>query len=66
MNWTKEKPTAEGWYWYLAAYPLIYYVGINKEYNRAEVFTGGLLHGTTHAESLSGEWYGPIEVPKHD
>jgi len=64
MDWTKEKPTVDGWYWYRSVYLCVYYVGIDNEKNEAVVFTAGLLHGTTNASSLCGEWYGPIEAPK--
>ena len=62
MKWTKEKPSKEGYYWYMesntaeiveiAIFPREIIVWcIAQEYaNPIEVF--------------NGEWYGPLEVPE--
>lgn len=71
MNWTKEKPTVEGWYWYHGPFR---YPSDEAETYMTEVYLscGYLIAGRTsddwdiNVSELSGEWYGPIEPPKID
>ncbi len=71
MNWTKEKPTVEGWYWYAEGdyKPEIIKVTVMNIQDGSKVYYM-LISGSDSIyeyDEFSGvEWYGPIEPPKHD
>ncbi len=63
MNWTTDKPTRPGWYWFQP--------GVDSPVGRATILDvmqslhtrlpeGGGIH---HIRNLSGRWAGPIEEP---
>ena len=62
MNWTTDKPTKQGWYWWRYFMDTIMvYVYFDK--GKGHVQYSG--HGTEDTLSLlNGEWFGPLEPPQ--
>ncbi len=70
MNWTKEKPTEEGYYWLNENFPsceiqIIYFDG--EEVIRIGSDVGEHLSGEGffNFEAPGAEWYGPLKMPEH-
>lgn len=65
MTWTREKPTAPGWYWYrgvgvLAIVEVCWHTSVIRSHLRAFFVTGR----QGHIDDLGGEWVGPMEPPQ--
>lgn len=76
MNWTKERPTAPGWYWYRGEYavgggpqPAVVYVRRSDAGDACDntdsplVGQQPLMDYADPLEDYPGEWCGPIEPP---
>jgi hypothetical protein len=75
MEWTKEKPKTDGWYWYRhnperfpdlpaeVAAPLMLMVYESGEYYQDTVND---LFGQRIRDSMDGLWAGPIQPPEYD
>jgi hypothetical protein len=72
MTWTTEKPTTSGWYFYRESgknldKPMVAWVFTSGKFIYVSLF---LPHGqmpyteTGQTKDFSGEWWGPVEVPK--
>lgn len=70
MNWTKETPTTQGYYWLRTewargyTYPAVVQV-VAGGVAESEIYVFGterVLHRTDFAGDM--EWYGPIEPPE--
>ncbi|HVG02025.1 MAG TPA: hypothetical protein VM842_04000 [Nitrospira sp.] len=68
MNWTNDKPWQTGFYWYREpAVPggVIFPATIVEVVISEESFVAKLgVDGDQRLEKYTGEWIGPIEVPK--
>lgn len=62
LEWTEEKPTAPGWYWYQLAYQEIVEVFevVASRHSMRVRFGDGSVRSIA---SCSGEWSGPIPPP---
>ena len=63
LRWTKEKPTAPGWYWFRSGeqgFPrfIVFIKGFSKR--------GLLLTSGNKRCYLEGEWAGPIPEPEEE
>jgi len=67
MNWTKEKPTKEGWYWYGSDVsdpkPTILWVDIM---NNGQGWVSWPDHSSDRLTRVEGEWYGPLKLPEDE
>lgn len=74
MEWTRDKPTQEGWYWHFSEHK--YYLVLELKYGRNEkgmkgharnstlrILTGGWVHAGKSLMYINGLWYGPILPP---
>lgn len=59
MNWTEDKPTVDGWYWW--RHPLHKDDHIAKISSRRAEFVGD--KHIYNLDILKGEWFGPILAP---
>ena len=65
MNWTNERPTQRGWYWFRGTpgLPLGQYDGILQIDNSGQAQLNGKA-GWWPFERFEGQWAGPVEQPK--
>ena len=66
MNWTTEKPTTPGWYWWrLSSDRLAHLVKVTREGNGViQTHPPAQLVQAGRAVDTSGEWVGPVENPQ--
>ena len=64
MNWTKERPTKAGWYWYQGPHeqsePEVLAVEFDDEFDRFVQFGVG---PQAWVDECNGQWAGPLEPP---
>lgn len=71
MRWTKEKPTATGWYWYRGDYdpsgkeaqPLVVHMDTEGKVLLLSPRAWKPFTEYPDLDVLNGEWAGPIEPP---
>jgi hypothetical protein len=59
MNWTTDKPTKPGWYWWRNLKD-----GMQPSMTLVDKDKGGLYAGGSYVSFIGGEWAGPLEPPK--
>ncbi len=67
MNWTSEKPSKPGWYWYRATdqgEPSIERVVVDRRHGRTCMVLEDGPEGLEEVALYGGEWFGPLEVPR--
>ena len=63
MNWTTQKPTISGWYWWrVLGQPTGSIVQVDTE--TGTVSSSGTDEYRLLMEIVGGEWFGPLEQPK--
>jgi hypothetical protein len=62
MNWTTQKPTESGWYWWRdVGLSTGIIVQVNTE--TGTVSSSGTGESRLLKEIVGGEWFGPLEHP---
>lgn len=67
MNWSTQKPTMEGWYWFreMNMQPEVVHVCLSRDDTRFEVRSVfGQDSTPIQVSAWDGEWFGPLEVPE--
>ncbi len=63
MNWTTQKPTMSGWYWWRDI-GLSTGVIVQVDTETGTVSSSGTDEYRLLKEIVSGEWFGPLDRPK--
>ena len=62
MNWTNEKPTKKGWYWWRKNKVAVI-CRIWEWWDKQELYASFEGSSSAPVNTLDGEWAGPVDPP---
>jgi hypothetical protein len=64
MNWTTEKPSTTGWYWWRKPSMPLIGVMVRVDIEADTVHSSGMDGEASLDKLVGGEWFGPLEMPQ--
>ena len=63
MQWSTDKPTEPGWYWWRSKYGIVRIVQVHSWPNPKAGLSFWLPDVNHNVDTTEGEWAGPLEQP---